>query len=756
MANQRLAGYTPPPEVLTPQSPGVIEDQCVWVPDTDAPYGALGGDAANAHPAYTYAGSPTLVTRGSGEQALASNGTGIIDLGVIDHNVYLVQGYQIHWRGEITDLGTWEGVFAYNASSTATSQVAIQRNSSTNELRLYHNLTAYTLSIDTTDLIDGNTHNISVHFQWDGSTSGTIYVAFDGTLVDTFSSVVLPEGSSPRRGPYLFTNRAVTTVSTGFCEYFECKTRYGPGLRSYDSTAFLAKNADVYVDWVAPVTGPQGTTTISSISPATDTTATVTYSYDDTDEDSFEYTLDGGSSWAAIGASPATISVGVNRWNKAQVRAINGSGNGTPSAEYRWSQTPFYAETQLIADGIMAGSDHHAIFHDSRLFMGVTDAAAGRSIVYRLQGSTLSSTVLFTAATKDVHNTPTVYVRSDGRVVALAAEQSVSTSVSVYTSDTAGDIDFASPVAVSFGTEVVSYWRLAIDPVSGDWFVFANTSSDAGVTRHVSYCRSTDSGATWGSPVRLYTAQSSRRSYTSISEVTGGIAVVINRDHPNDVSDGSCSSYFALFDGAADEWQDSTGTAYGTLPLTESTADVCFNSTTAGYNSDFFKPIVESGSDLIFYTNARKSAGAQNKIFACTLSGGSWSQVALPESEDVFSIEPVTASNSDPYSVFCCLKEQDGTLQVFRASTTDAWITATFDQLTTGSPTNDSKGYIRPIRGWTGDQDKQIVFGDLTRTSTTSYTATLYALFDSLLITNLETDAITTTSITPRFDYNKD
>jgi hypothetical protein len=76
---------------------------------------------------------------------------------------------------------------------------------------------------------------------------------------------------------------------------------------------------------------PQGTTTISAVDPDI-TTAEITYSYDDTDADSFEYRINEGTA-AAIGASPATITglTANTAYNSPgiQVRAVNANGAGT-------------------------------------------------------------------------------------------------------------------------------------------------------------------------------------------------------------------------------------------------------------------------------------------------------------------------------------------------------------------------------------------------------------------------------------------
>ena len=83
---------------------------------------------------------------------------------------------------------------------------------------------------------------------------------------------------------------------------------------------------------------PAGTVTITSVTPS-DTTASVAYSYDDTDETGYEYRLDGGTP-ASIGASPATITGLTSATTyDIEVRAINGDGEGAWSAPEEFTTT---------------------------------------------------------------------------------------------------------------------------------------------------------------------------------------------------------------------------------------------------------------------------------------------------------------------------------------------------------------------------------------------------------------------------------
>ncbi len=76
---------------------------------------------------------------------------------------------------------------------------------------------------------------------------------------------------------------------------------------------------------------PQGTISISNIQ-VTTSTATITFSYDDTDQNSFEYRIDGGS-WAAITSGQVISGLSPDNLYTIEVRAINDTGGGTPAIQ---------------------------------------------------------------------------------------------------------------------------------------------------------------------------------------------------------------------------------------------------------------------------------------------------------------------------------------------------------------------------------------------------------------------------------------
>lgn len=94
---------------------------------------------------------------------------------------------------------------------------------------------------------------------------------------------------------------------------------------------------------------PSGTVTISDVDPG-ETSAIVTYSYDDTDQTGFEYRLDGGTA-ASLGASPATISgLTASTEYDLEVRAINANGAGAWSAVETFTTDAVVLPTVTVTD----------------------------------------------------------------------------------------------------------------------------------------------------------------------------------------------------------------------------------------------------------------------------------------------------------------------------------------------------------------------------------------------------------------------
>lgn len=111
------------------------------------------------------------------------------------------------------------------------------------------------------------------------------------------------------------------TASTEYYAHYVHRDAAGNDSAVESSTVF---------ETYAAVTPPAGTVTVGTITPG-ETTASVPYSYDDTDETGYEYRIDGGTA-TSLGSSPATITglTAATTYNSPglQVRAINDGGAG--------------------------------------------------------------------------------------------------------------------------------------------------------------------------------------------------------------------------------------------------------------------------------------------------------------------------------------------------------------------------------------------------------------------------------------------
>lgn len=130
---------------------------------------------------------------------------------------------------------------------------------------------------------------------------------------------------------------------------------------------------------------PAGTTTVGTITPAT-TTAQIEYSYDAADEDSFEYRLDGGT-WAAIGASPATITgLTADTTYAIEARAINANGAGTASAAVQFTTLADLGGTVTVTEPL-ANNTGTLLTSESGVIASVLRASDMAS-VYEITGLT--------------------------------------------------------------------------------------------------------------------------------------------------------------------------------------------------------------------------------------------------------------------------------------------------------------------------------------------------------------------------------
>ena len=229
------------------------------------------------------------------------------------------------------------------------------------------------------------------------------------------------------------------------------------GYGSTQPTSYGAGVIQLSVKSAAGGPPPQGTVTISAVDPG-ETTAEITYSYDDTDETGFEYRIDGGTA-VSIGASPATITgLTASTEYDIEVRAINAVGAGAWSAVSSFSTSAAGHSTTPTLTGSVsfssitqtsytaswpAGSDNVAVT-GYEYQIGSTAGAwtdAGNSLSAAITGRTAGAT-------------ETVYVRAYD-AVGLRSTPAISGSVTLESALAAG-INVTEPLKNNTGTVLAS------------------------------------------------------------------------------------------------------------------------------------------------------------------------------------------------------------------------------------------------------------------------------------------------------------
>lgn len=98
------------------------------------------------------------------------------------------------------------------------------------------------------------------------------------------------------------------------------------------STGEFIVTADITETGASLTVTPQGTVTVESVTVG-ETTADITFTYNNTDQTGFEYTVDGGGTWTAFTSSPANIT-GLNDSTQytATIRPVNEYGTGNSAS----------------------------------------------------------------------------------------------------------------------------------------------------------------------------------------------------------------------------------------------------------------------------------------------------------------------------------------------------------------------------------------------------------------------------------------
>lgn len=219
---------------------------------------------------------------------------------------------------------------------------------------------------------------VSESRNWSVQTGDTIVtrVRIDGLVVSCW---IWNETNESEPSTPLFTFTDDTQRPAGFL-YIHYNNGNGAVATGFDDTTIsdLAPAGDP----------PQGTVTISNVTPG-ETSAVVTYSYNDTDQTGFQYRLNGGTP-ASLGASPATITgLTAETEYDLEARAINAFGNGAWSSVSTFTTGAVVLPTVSVSDPLKNNTGT-VLANETGVKCAVL-SAANLSVVYTTSSATTNA-----------------------------------------------------------------------------------------------------------------------------------------------------------------------------------------------------------------------------------------------------------------------------------------------------------------------------------------------------------------------------
>lgn len=237
----------------------------------------------------------------------------------------------------------------------------------------------------------------------------------------------------------------------------------------------------------------------------------------------------------------------------------------------------------------------------------------------------------FTAAwglIPDDHNCPVLYVRTDGKIVAVYAPHGTSANTEVRISTNAGDVTSWGAATSIAHSVAVTYTQLHYLPTSGSLIFLCR----AGGSNSYYMVTSSDEGSTWGSPVEVWNPTLGGGNGYVITRNDGDdrIDLICNDSHPNN---GGTKVYHSYYNGTAETWYKTDGTAM-TLPFgpTQQTTGSSLIFTATGTDTVWISDVQYDGTNIhvLFYNY--KGAYANHvfhELHYARYASGAWSTVKV-------------------------------------------------------------------------------------------------------------------------------
>lgn len=384
-----------------------------------------------------------------------------------------------------------------------------------------------------------------------------------------------------------------------------------------------------------------------------------------------------------------------------EIRAVtDGSLKKLPDAVISDSYHASKAEllTLLRSGGMRGGwswfSDPRAITIGDHVLTGGSSSKLGIVKTTVAGGSADAQAMIFDNKNGDDHLVPTWLKRqSDNKILCFLPGPTFdgifASDIQIFTSTNANDDSaFGSGVAMSLGRSECAYpcpVQLTGETDSPIYlFLRCKTDPDE---RTLHYVKSTDNGATWGTPVRVLTGF---RPYANIVQNgTTRIDIICGDTNPNN---GNNSTYHFYMEGGA--FYKSDGTSLGSPPYTPAShlTRVWDGTTTKSWTHNVE---ITSGAPVMVY--ATFTSTTNHRYRRAKWNGSSWDDEEICAAGSyLFSDEPYYSGgiclDPDNTDIAYCSRQVDsggsistsGVHQLFKATRVGAgnW---TLEQLTTGN-----------------------------------------------------------------------
>lgn len=298
----------------------------------------------------------------------------------------------------------------------------------------------------------------------------------------------------------------------------------------------------------------------------------------------------------------------------------------------------------------------------------------------------VTSPAIKTGLTGDIHNAPSVLVRSSDHKIVVAFAQQQDTHIYVAISTNAEDVSAwgaATDLDATLGGTSYTYANLfQLSGESGKIYLFYRDMQGVSPTTHaLCYSTSTDGGATWSAQTSIYHPTAGTSSYWSIdSDSSARIDFCVS---DGTASLGDTASLYHFYYSATHFFKSDGTQITDSLPLGPSSLTKVSDGATDGSVRVPYA-VASSGPHVVWAAADPAGWAANPELYLYAVYSGGWSvneitgQGAIPN-DDLYE-GGLTLDRSDPTKVF--LAKTSGVYQMYLYETPDGGDTWSSTQLT--------------------------------------------------------------------------